>query len=142
MEMKLLKTMFYPVDVDAKIIFIDPMKRERDIANKWGRGDNPCNGLRGDRLLKHKCYESFQRKATVTKETLLSEWKVETTHGGTLWKGAAMEIVKVIEACEPNAALAAIKKLRTNCQGMAISVYYERAIKDIKVLLSQQAQLV
>jgi hypothetical protein len=137
----MLKTMFYPVDVDNKIIYIDPMKREREIADKWIRGDKPCIGIRGDRLLQNECYRSFQRRPTVTKATLLFDWKGEASTGGTLWQGAATNIVSVIESNEPEPALAEVKRLYGRYRHMAISTYYERAIRDLKTLISQQAQL-
>lgn len=133
--------MFYPVDVENKVIYLDPMKRERDIADKWSRGDKPCIGLRGDRLLKNKCYQSYRRKPTVTKATLVTEWTEEASSGGTLWRGAATDIVAMIETNEPEAALAAIKKRYREYRHMAISAYYERAIMDMKTLISQQGQL-
>lgn len=60
--MNLLKTKFYPVDIERKIIYIDPMKRERDVAHKYGRGENICIGLTGARLMEKKCYLSYKQE--------------------------------------------------------------------------------
>lgn len=54
--LKLLKTKFYPVNVDAKIIHDDPENRERDVARKW---PSSVIGIPGKRLMGHKCYDSY-----------------------------------------------------------------------------------
>ncbi|MCZ2113481.1 MAG: hypothetical protein LC131_06570 [Anaerolineae bacterium] len=40
--MNLLKTKFYPVDGETGKIYLDPFDREKDLANKWSRGEKPC----------------------------------------------------------------------------------------------------
>lgn len=55
--MRILKTKFYPVDIDAKVIHNFPENRERDIASKWPA--DKIVGIRGDRLRSNKCYDKY-----------------------------------------------------------------------------------
>jgi len=135
--MQLLKTKFYPVDVDGRIIHLDPKARERDVARKW-----PSNviGLRGDQLLANKCYEAYRRVPTVTRDTLLSEWKEEAARSKYLWESAAKLIVAVLEEMALDAALATLKKQLKASRHMAINASYGRVVEDLKTAISQQAQ--
>lgn len=56
----ILKTKFYPVNIDAKTIVNDPMRREVDVARKYG-----CKiiGMPGRRILQHACYTSYKWEA-------------------------------------------------------------------------------
>lgn len=53
---KLLKTKFYPVDIEKKVIYNFPKNRELDIARKW---PSSIVGMPGSRIMAHKCYESY-----------------------------------------------------------------------------------
>lgn len=77
--MNLLKTKFYPVDGETGKIYLDPFDREKDLANKWSRGEKPCIGLRGGYLMSHQCYHKFKPVPTVTQESLLRDWEAEAS---------------------------------------------------------------
>lgn len=53
---KLLKTKFYPVDIEKKVIYNFPKNREIDIARKW---PSSIVGMPGSRIMGHKCYEAY-----------------------------------------------------------------------------------
>lgn len=57
---KFLKTKYYPVDVDKKVIYDDPKNRELDasLSSEQYRGCNTI-GLKGRQLNENKCYLSF-----------------------------------------------------------------------------------
>lgn len=54
--MKLLKTKYYPVNLDEKTIHDAPERREIDVARKC---ESKIVGILGSRLMAHKCYETF-----------------------------------------------------------------------------------
>lgn len=138
--MRLLSTKFYPVHVDTRTIHIDPMKRERDIANKWGRGTAPCIGLRGAHLMSHPCYQDYTRRPTVTLATVTKEWDEEVARSSHLWNSAAIVILDTLRMNPPERALVLLRKYRTQFRSMAVSASYGRAVKDVTELLSQQRQ--
>lgn len=137
--MPLLKTKFYPVDPSRQIIYLDPLARERDVAHKWGRGKHVCVGLRGAHLLKHQCYSRYSFVPTVTVEQLVQEWTREKEQSRYLWNGAATEILRTLGALAPSAALAHLESTLSRCRGMAISVYYQRVVRDLQECLRQQS---
>lgn len=57
--MNLKRTAYYPVRIDERQIIDDPQRRERDVAWKY-RAHAGVIGLRGSRLMQHKCYEAFE----------------------------------------------------------------------------------
>tara|TARA_Y100000310_G_scaffold345177_1_gene462391 strand:- start:5325 stop:5684 length:360 start_codon:yes stop_codon:yes gene_type:complete len=60
LDKKFLKTKYYPVNMDKRIIHDDPHERERDIAWKY-RGRKPgIIGLKGSRLNEHGCYREYR----------------------------------------------------------------------------------
>ena len=61
--MKFLKTKYYPVDMDNRLIILDPMKREKDLAWKY-KGQKGIISLKGDRLNSYSCYKSFVTSAS------------------------------------------------------------------------------
>ena len=56
------KTRYYPVDIDAKIIYNDPKRRDCDASdystNPQYNGKNTI-GIKGARLNEFNCYRSF-----------------------------------------------------------------------------------
>lgn len=138
--MKLLRTKFYPVHVDTRTIHIDPMKRERDVANKWGRGAEPCIGLRGAHLMSHPCYRDFTLRPTVTLATVAKEWEEEVARSSHLWKSAAVVILDTLRMNPPEKALVLLRRHRAQFGSMSVSASYGRAVKDVTELLSQQRQ--
>ena len=51
--MKLLKTKYYPVNLDQKVIINDPRNRERDVA--WAYSSKVI-GIKGKDLMAHPMY--------------------------------------------------------------------------------------
>lgn len=138
--MNLLKTKFYPVDIENKKIFIEPFDRERDLADRWSRGNNHCIGLRGAHLMAHKLYHTYQPVPTVTQWQLVKEWDDEVARSTHLWESAAIVIRDTIRDRTPEDALKDLKGYFKRFRSMAISASYERAIRDVRELLAQQAQ--
>ena len=58
--MKFLKTKYYPVDIDLKIIINKPYDTERDFLKDYHSGR--FIDIKGQRLNKYKCYQSFKIK--------------------------------------------------------------------------------
>ncbi len=138
--MKLLTTKFYPVHVDTRTIHIDPMKRERDVASKWGRGAAPCIGLRGAHLMSHPCYHDYTLRPTVTLASVAKNWEEEVARSSHLWKSAAVVILDTLRMNSPEKALVLLRRHRAQFGSMAVSASYGRAVKDVTELLSQQRQ--
>jgi hypothetical protein len=53
-----LKTRYYPVEIDARRIFDDPKRREADAGLDYRMPG--CIGIRGERLNRFPCYQTFQ----------------------------------------------------------------------------------
>lgn len=143
--MNLRKTRWYPVNMSLMIIYIDPMKRARDVAPnpKIGRSYDigACIPVRGDDLMNPAFqYGSFALKPTVTRESVLAEWKEELGRSKYLWEGAARLVVSTIESHEPQAALDGLKRMLKAARPMAICAFYMRAVDDMKTVIDQQAQ--
>lgn len=140
--MKLLKTKYYPVDVDGKIIHLEAFARERDLADKWSRqqeGKPICIGLRGAHLLTVPLYKTFKRQPTITYAKVLADWKEEANQKSCgLWQGVAQCIVQTLEANTPENALVEFRKELRECRKMAISAYFGRVIRELKEVLAQQ----
>ena len=62
--MNWLKTKFYPVDFERRVIFNDPQPRERDCSyGKYDVMKDGTIGIKGTRLIQHgKRYEQFEVK--------------------------------------------------------------------------------
>lgn len=138
--MNLLRTKYYPVDVDGKTIYIDPKKRERDVADQYGRGDKPLIGLSGARLMDNKCYHAYQLRLTVFKKDLLAEWEEEERRSRYLWQGAARIIHDIIRDNDSVTALRLLREQLKSCGSMGISSSYERAVNQVRELVSQESQ--
>lgn len=138
--MSLLKTMFYPVYVASKTIYIDPRPRKREIAGKWEPMGKVCVAVRGEELLTDEFYKEFKRVPTVTMETILAEWKEEVARSKHLWESAAKTIVDILSRCSPETALENMKSRQRTSRHMAINASYMRAVNDLKAVIAQQAQ--
>ena len=64
MKMPFLRTKFYPVNIDRKIIYNDPKRTERECSvcrpYDMAKDQGVTIGLRGERLNQHLCYQSYQ----------------------------------------------------------------------------------
>lgn len=129
--MKLLKTKFYPVDGDAKIIYDDPFDAERLLAHAY-KGKRPI-GYKMSHLLKEPVYRTFTFKPSSTLPSMIAEWQQEEATSQHLWRGAAAQILHIIQNNEINEALAKLKAARP--KQMAINCFYDRAIQEMKYLL-------
>lgn len=139
--MKLLRTMYYPVDVENKIIYIEPVKREKDLAYKWKKGSTPCIAMRGAHLMDQPVYqEQFTVKRTRTMTDVIREWEHEAKERHSLWKGVARHILEILGQHPAAEAMEHFRRERRACRKMAVSAYYARAARDMKDILAQEAQ--
>lgn len=81
--------------------------------------------------------------AIKTVSDLTEKWKetVERNKGDwyqTLWCGAAMDIVRVLENNTPETALTELRKLRKNYRQMAISMWYAGAANDLSRIIRNE----
>lgn len=54
------KTKYYPVDVQRRIIYNDPAKRERECSVERGYREKGTIGIKGERLNMFDCYKQFE----------------------------------------------------------------------------------
>lgn len=59
-QRKFLKTKYYPVDVERKIIYNDPANREMDCSVRRGYRELGTIGVKGERINTRRCYEAYE----------------------------------------------------------------------------------
>jgi hypothetical protein len=56
---KFLKSKYYPVDVERRIVYDDPANREMDCSVRRGYRELGTIGIRGERINTRRCYLSY-----------------------------------------------------------------------------------
>lgn len=69
-----------------------------------------------------------------TKEDILKSWDWEIKHSQYLWNITAQEIYRVIASQPIQTAIDYFKQMRKKFRKLACSVYYLRAIRELKNL--------
>jgi hypothetical protein len=63
-----LKSRYYPVDVERRIIYDDPAKREMDCSVRRGYRELGTIGIKGERINTRSCYQSYTIKPPASRE--------------------------------------------------------------------------
>lgn len=140
MKLKLVQRSFYPVDVDNKIIHLERYNTKDDVRHLWNRKhDAQCIAVTGRTLMSNPMYAEYRLKPTMSVSDLIKEWAEEGARSLYLWKSAALAIGERLRQNTPEEALAAFRKMRSQCRTMAVSASYGRAVNQLTDLLEQIA---
>lgn len=74
-------------------------------------------------------------KPKMTHEKMIETWEWEKQHSNSpLWEAAASIILYALTHYHNNYARAYLALQRNQCREMAISIWYERAIRDLDII--------
>lgn len=135
--MDLLKSKYYPVDPSRQLILLDPLGRECDVRDKWGRGKHVFIGLTGAHISRHACYTRYRLMPVVTQASLIERWHQLAESSSDLWRHNALRVIDALSIMPAAEALQYCQKQLKANRRMAASLHYERAIRDIRSLIKQ-----
>lgn len=136
--MGLKKTLYYPVDVIQKLVYLAPERKPAEVATQW-RDKAGVMAIKGAHLDGREQYHGYAIVPTLSQEGLVNEWREEAQRSLYLWKSVALAIAEIIEKNTPEQALIVLRReYQSVRKRMAISASYYRAVREVRELIQQR----